>query len=87
MRSRPLDLNQALAFDKLEQFVRQEEEARGAELNRGSDFERALALLITQRRTRSDDVAWLGTRASGQVSFVSRLAEVSPSGVKRLKFD
>jgi hypothetical protein len=52
MRSRPLELNQALAFDKLEEFVRQEE-ARGAELVQGSDFERALALLITQRRTNS----------------------------------
>jgi uncharacterized protein YehS (DUF1456 family) len=51
MRSRPLELNQALAFDKLEEFVRQEE-ARGAELVQGSDFERALALLITQRRTK-----------------------------------
>ena len=44
MRSKNLELNQALAFDKLEEFVRQEE-ARGAELVRGSDFERALALL------------------------------------------
>jgi hypothetical protein len=58
MRSRSLELNQALAFDKLEEFVRQEE-ARGAELVQGSDFERALALLITQRRTGSDNVeAW-----------------------------
>ena len=52
MRSRPLQLNQALALNKLEEFVRQEE-ARGAELAQGSDFERALALLTTQRRTRS----------------------------------
>jgi hypothetical protein len=51
MRSRSLNLNQALAFDKLEEFVRQEQ-ARGAELVTGSDFERALALLITQRRVR-----------------------------------
>jgi hypothetical protein len=51
MRPRPLDLNQALASDKLEEFVRQEE-ARGAELVQGSDFERALALLITQRGNR-----------------------------------
>ena len=51
MRSKNLELNQALAFDKLEEFVRQEE-ARGAELVQGSDFERALALLTTQRRTR-----------------------------------
>jgi hypothetical protein len=64
MRPRPLDLNQALASDKLEEFVRQEE-ARGAELVQGSDFERALALLITQRGSRSDNVeARLRTRVS-----------------------
>lgn len=50
-RSISLNLNQALALDKLEEFVRQEQ-ARGAELVMGSDFERALALLITQRRIR-----------------------------------
>jgi hypothetical protein len=49
MKSRPI--NQALAFDRLHDFVRQEE-ARGAELAKGSDFERALALLITKRRSR-----------------------------------
>jgi hypothetical protein len=49
MELRPLNLNEALALDRLEEFVRQEE-ARGAELVKGSDFERALALLITQRR-------------------------------------
>jgi hypothetical protein len=43
-------LNQALALNKLEEFVRQEQ-ARGAELAQGSDFERALALLTTQRWT------------------------------------
>jgi hypothetical protein len=48
MRSRStLNLNQALAIDRLEEFVRQEE-AFGAELAKGYDFERALALLITQ---------------------------------------
>jgi hypothetical protein len=52
MRSRPLNLEQALASDKLEEFVRQEE-ARGAELTKGSDYERALALLATQRRAES----------------------------------
>jgi hypothetical protein len=51
MRSISLNLNQALAFDKLEEFVRQEQ-ARGAELVTGSDFERALVLLVTQRRVR-----------------------------------
>ena len=50
MRSRStLTLNQALAIDRLEEFVWQEE-AFGAELVKGSDFERALALVITQRQ-------------------------------------
>jgi len=50
MRSRStLTLNQALAIDRLEEFVWQEE-AFGAELVKGSDFERALALIITQRQ-------------------------------------
>ena len=44
-----LTLREALASDRLEDFVRQEE-ARGIELANGSDLERALALLITQRR-------------------------------------
>ena len=35
-----------------EAFVRQEE-ALGVELTKGSDFERALALLITQRLTKT----------------------------------
>ena len=47
-----LTLRQALALDSLEDFIRQEE-TRGVELMRGSDFERALALLITQRQKRS----------------------------------
>jgi uncharacterized protein YehS (DUF1456 family) len=45
-----LTLREALASDQLEDFVRQEE-ARGVELANGSDLERALALLITQRRS------------------------------------
>jgi hypothetical protein len=53
MRTRPLNLSQALAFDRLGDFVRQEE-ACGAELVEGSDFERALALLITQRRVKDN---------------------------------
>ena len=53
MRYRRLTLREALASDQLEDFVRQEE-ARGVELANGSDLERALALLITQRR-RSED--------------------------------
>ena len=49
MDSGHLTLREALAFCRLEQFIRQEE-ARGAELFNGSDLERALALLTTQRR-------------------------------------
>jgi uncharacterized protein YehS (DUF1456 family) len=45
-----LTLREALASDRLEDFVRQEE-TRGVELANGSDLERALALLITQRRS------------------------------------
>jgi len=43
-----LTLRDALASDRLEAFVRQEE-ASGVELVAGSDLERALALLITIR--------------------------------------
>jgi len=52
MRYRRLTLREALASDRLEDFVRQEE-TRGVELANGSDLERALALLITQRRSES----------------------------------
>jgi hypothetical protein len=43
-------LREALASDRLAKFVQQEED-RGVELARGSDLERALALLITQLRS------------------------------------
>jgi len=43
-----LTLREALASDRLETFVRQEE-AQGVELVMGSDLERALALLVTIR--------------------------------------
>ena len=45
-----LTLREALAEDRLDDFVRQEED-RGVELANESDLERALALLIIQRRT------------------------------------
>lgn len=47
---RPLTLREALASDRLADFVRQAE-AHGDELAKGSELERALALLITQRRS------------------------------------
>jgi len=43
-----LTLCEALAADRLEDFVRQEE-ARGIELTAGSELERALVLLTIQR--------------------------------------
>lgn len=49
-----LTLREALASGRLGDFVRQAE-ARGVELASGSDFERALALLITQRRSDPTD--------------------------------
>ena len=44
-----LTLREALAADRLDDFVRQKV-ATGAELVNGSELERALALLITQHR-------------------------------------
>jgi hypothetical protein len=43
-----LTVRAALAENRLEDFVRQEE-AHGVEFDIGSDFERALALLLVQR--------------------------------------
>jgi len=51
MRPNDLTLREALASQRLNAFVRQEE-ARGVELARGSDLERALALLVTMQRLR-----------------------------------
>jgi hypothetical protein len=47
-----LTLRKALAEDRLADFVRQEED-RGVELVKGSEFERALALLITKLWTKA----------------------------------
>jgi hypothetical protein len=52
MEPRRLTLREALASDELDAFV-QQEEAFGVELAKGSDLERALALLITQRLTKT----------------------------------
>ena len=49
---RQLTLREALASGRLAEFVRQAE-ARGVELSTGSDLERALALLVTQRRAEA----------------------------------
>jgi hypothetical protein len=45
-----LTLREALASDRLEAFVREQQDD-GAELAIGSELERGLALLITQRRS------------------------------------
>jgi hypothetical protein len=52
-RSEPLTLREALASNQLEAFVRQEQ-TLGVELAKVSELERALARLITQRRTALD---------------------------------
>jgi hypothetical protein len=49
MREQDLTLREALAADRLDDFV-QQGVAVGAELVNGSEIERALALLITQHR-------------------------------------
>ena len=54
-----LTLRDALAEDRLAAFVRQEEN-RGVELTSGSEFERALALLITKHRIAASRASsWL----------------------------
>jgi hypothetical protein len=55
-----LTLRAALAADRLEDFVRQEE-ARGVELGSGSDFECALALFLVQRGLRQDPLPAVGS--------------------------
>jgi hypothetical protein len=53
MQEMSLSLRAALAQDRLEEFVRQAQ-ARGVTLDKGSDFERGLALLMVRRRQASD---------------------------------
>ncbi len=48
MQEMSLSLRAALAQDRLEEFVRQAQ-ARGVTLDKGSDFERGLALLMVRR--------------------------------------
>jgi hypothetical protein len=52
VRREQLTLRQALASNQLEDFVRQEQDG-GVEFAKGSELERALALLITRRRTEA----------------------------------
>jgi hypothetical protein len=47
-----LTLREALASHQLESFVREQQDD-GAELVTGSELERGLALLVTQRRIRA----------------------------------
>jgi|GEM_PF-3672232 hypothetical protein len=53
MNETTLSLRAALAQDRLEEFVRQAQ-ALGVTLDKGSDFERGLALLIVRRRKDQD---------------------------------
>jgi hypothetical protein len=53
MNDTTLTLRAALAQDRLEEFVRQAQ-ALGVTLDKGSDFERGLALLIVRRRKDQD---------------------------------
>ena len=54
-----LSLREALASDRLAIFVQQEED-RGVELAHGSNLERALAVVINQRR--SEDRSFTAAR-------------------------
>jgi hypothetical protein len=49
-----LSLREALASDRLDAFVREQQDG-GAELVTGSELERGLALLITQRRSLAEE--------------------------------
>ena len=73
MGYRRLTLREALASDRLEDFVRQEE-ARGVELANGSDLERALALLITQRRSEDRSFTAALEKSSAGIEPVSESA-------------
>ena len=67
-----LTLRAALAANRLDDFVRQEE-ACGVELCSGSDFERALALFLVQRGLRRADLRLSETNDDfGSSSSISR---------------
>jgi hypothetical protein len=74
MRPRLLSLRQALACDRLDDFVRQEE-TRGAELVTGSDLERALAPAHYTAQSKGSITA----RANG--CTVTQGVKKSPRGV------
>ena len=80
MGYRHLTLREALASDRLEDFVRQEE-ARGVELANGSDLERALALLITQRQ--SEDRSFTAAGSEKVTPGQSRRALFALSNAKK----
>ena len=71
MGRKRLTLREALASDQLEHFV-QQEEARGAELAKGSDLERALALLVTARRRSDARFPWSGDTSGRQNRLPAR---------------
>jgi len=65
-----LTLREALASDRLEAFVREQQDD-GAELVTGSELERGLALLITQRRSLAA-VGRLGHQPTPRGSLAQR---------------
>jgi len=67
-----LTLREALASDRLDAFVR-EQQNQGAELITGSELERGLALLITRRRSLAAE-GRLGHQAAlrGKLSAMGR---------------
>ena len=74
-----LKLRAALAENRLDDFMRQEED-RGVELANGSEFERALALLITKRRVAaSKGSSWLLVSSTPFNQAVEELIMLMPS--------
>jgi len=65
-----LTLREALASHRLDAFVRDQQDD-GAELVTGSELERGLALLITQRRSLAA-VVWLGHQRTPRGGLAQR---------------
>jgi hypothetical protein len=79
-----LKLRAALAENRLDDFVRQEED-RGVELANGSEFERALALL-KRRVAASNGSSWLLVSSTPFNQAVEELIMLMPSQLGFLAF-